>query len=112
MRPLPIVFVLPLGATAACSQPTVPSPVSAGQRATLQRPAATSFRIIHNFGAAKDGERPESDLAKDPNREGIFYGTTVEGGSSFGTVFEGPMERSAFFIDLRWLQMEPYRKPG
>ena len=42
--------------------------------------------IVHNFGSARDGQSPQGTLIFDAL--GNLYGTTYDGGASWGTVFE------------------------
>jgi uncharacterized repeat protein (TIGR03803 family) len=44
-----------------------------------------AYSVLHTFGTALDGSFPNSDLVFGP--KGTIYGTTVSGGSGFGTVF-------------------------
>jgi uncharacterized repeat protein (TIGR03803 family) len=44
------------------------------------------FRSIHTFTGARDGSIPTGNLSVDSS--GAFYGTTLEGGIGFGTVYK------------------------
>jgi uncharacterized repeat protein (TIGR03803 family) len=64
------------------SLPPIGAP-GATQQAGTER--ASSFRLLHSFGAAKDGETPEAGLI---DVKGTLYGTTESGGAdNEGTVF-------------------------
>ena len=45
-----------------------------------------SYNVIHAFGAPGDGANPQSDLIV--GTKGALWGTTVAGGTGFGTVYQ------------------------
>ncbi len=72
---------------AACSLSTNPDRFQyAPSAASAERGASTTgYSVVHNFGKAKDGSRPQASLI---DIQGTLYGTTARGGAnSSGTVF-------------------------
>jgi uncharacterized repeat protein (TIGR03803 family) len=53
---------------------------------TVQPGQAQTFRVIHNFTGGGDGANPYAGLTIDAS--GNLYGTTVNGGSGYGTIFK------------------------
>lgn len=59
---------------------------------------AQTYNVIHNFtGGARDGSHPYSGLAM---IEGNLYGTTADGGASYGTVYQLVHQGSGWVFSL------------
>ena len=53
---------------------------------TAQSAQAQTYNVIHNFTGGRDGGNPNAGLSMDG--AGNLYGTTLNGGSGYGTVFK------------------------
>jgi len=90
VKPLMVGFILVFcialaGCSRAIGPPSMPGTASGGF--SQEGAAATSFKVLHNFGAANDGIGPFASLI---GENGTFYGTTWLGGAYpavMGTVF-------------------------
>lgn len=51
----------------------------------IQAARAQTYTVLHNFSNGADGGSPESALTRDA--AGHLYGTTLDGGAGYGTVF-------------------------
>ena len=56
--------------------------------------AASTTKVIYNFAGGADGEYLDTDLVAD--NAGKLYGTTVQGGSGSGTVFQLALSASGW----------------
>ncbi len=57
---------------------------------------AQTFSVLHTFTGGSDGGNPTSGLTMD--REGSLYGTTLDGGLGYGTVFKLARAGSGWLI--------------
>ena len=70
---------------------------SAGTAYQLTPSGATwNYQVIHNFGAARDGQSPDTTPVVNP--AGKVYGTTRSGGNGFGIAYQlSPQSGGSYF---------------
>ena len=69
-----------------------------GLTVVTQAAHAQTYNVIHNFtGGARDGSHPYSGLTM---IEGNLYGTTADGGASYGTVYQLAHQTSGWVFSL------------